>query len=147
MEELVKEGLPPRLAEIVEDFQFAEGREKLDLLLEYSENLSPLPERFKRQHEDMEAVPECLTPVFVQAEVNEGRIHFFFDVPPESPTVRGYAALLEEGLQDVTPEQVLQIPADFYLKLGLQHVLSPQRMNGITALLAHLKQLALKYVS
>jgi cysteine desulfuration protein SufE len=72
---------------------------------------------------------------------------FYFDVPRESPTVRGYAALLAQGLQDVTPEEVLQVPADFYIKMGLHLVLTQQRMRGISAILAHMKQLALQYIS
>jgi len=37
-------GLPERLAEIVEDFGLCEGREKLELLLQYSDSLPALPE-------------------------------------------------------------------------------------------------------
>ncbi len=147
MAQPVKDAIPARLAEIIEDFQLAEGREKLDMLLEYSEQLPRLPERFKQQHEGMDHVEECMTPVFVQAELNNGRMSFYFDVPHESPTVRGYAALLEQGLRDVTPEQVLQVPADFYIQLGLHQVLTQQRMRGISAILAHMKQLALQHIS
>ena len=147
MAQSLKDAIPSRLAEIIEDFQLAEGREKLDMLLEYSEQLPPLPERFKQQHEAMDHVEECMTPVFVQAELNDGLMSFYFDVPRESPTVRGYAALLEQGLRDVTPEQVLQIPVDFYIRLGLHQVLTQQRMRGISAILAHMKQLALQHIS
>ncbi len=140
------ESIPPRLAEIIDDFQLAEGREKLELLLEYAEQLPPLPERFQ-QHEAMDQVNECMTPVFVQAELVNGRMVYYFDVPAESPTVGGYAALLEQGLRDLTPEEVLQVPVDFYLKMGLHQVLSQQRMRGISAILAHMKQLALQHIS
>jgi cysteine desulfuration protein SufE len=143
----VIDGIPQPLAKIIEDFQLAEGREKLDMLLEYSEQLPPLPDRFKLQHEAMDHVEECMTPVFVQAELENGHMNFYFDIPRESPTVRGYAALLEQGLRGVTPEQVLQIPADFYLKMNLHQVLTPQRMHGISAILAHMKQLALTQIS
>ena len=67
---------------------------------------------------------------------------FYFDVPPESPTVRGYAAILGEGLHGVTPEAIVNIPADFYTQMGLHKVLSQQRLRGITAILAYLKRLA-----
>lgn len=147
MAELLKDAIPPRLAEIIQDFQQAEGREKLDMLLEYSEQLQPLPERFKQQHEAMDHVEECMTPVFVQAELNNGRMSFYFDIPRELPTVRGDAALLEQGLRDLTPEQVLQVPADFYIQLGLHQVLTQQRIRGISAILAHMKQLALQHIS
>lgn len=138
--------VPPRLAEIIEDFEWAEGREKLELLLDYAERMPPLPESLRETHGKMEQVEECMTPVFVQAEERDGKMTFYFDVPPESPTVRGYAALLAEGLKDTTPEEVLRVPADFYQQMGLHTVLTSQRLQGIAAILAHLKQLALTHV-
>lgn len=135
-------GLPARLQEIVEEFEWAEGQEKLQLLLEFSENLPPLPDRLLDKREDMDQVHECMTPVCVYAEVQDGGMHFYFDIPPESPTVRGYAAILGQGLQGATPEEVVAVPADFYQKMGLHTVLSYQRLNGMSAILAHLKRLA-----
>ena len=139
--------LPARLAEIVDDFSLAEGSEKLEMLLQFSENLPPLPDWLKGKEAQMETVPECMTPVSVIAEVKDGRMFFYFNIPPESPTVRGYAAIMAEGLDGVSPEQVLRLPPDFYLPMGLQYVLTPQRMNGMAAILAHLKRLALEQIS
>jgi cysteine desulfuration protein SufE len=136
--------IPDRLMEIIEDFQMAEGREKLELLLEYAEGLPPLPDWLARHLNRMDKVEECMTPVHVFAQTKNGHIHYYFDIPPQSPTVRGYAALLSEGFQGATPEQVLQVPNDFYLQMGLQQVLTSQRLNGIAAILAHMKRLALK---
>ena len=136
--------IPVRLQEIVEDFELAEGREKLELLLEYSERMPPLPDWLQQARSTMEEVPECMTPVFVHAELQDGQMTFYFDIPPESPTVRGYAAVLNEGLHGATPEQVLGVPSDFYLRMGLDRVLSHQRLNGITAMLAHIKRMALQ---
>lgn len=136
--------IPERLNEIIEDFQFCEGREKLELLLEYSEKMPPLPDWLEGKHDRMDRVEECMTPVFVHAEQREGGMQFYFDVPPESPTIRGYAALLSEGLGGSTAEEVLQVPSDFYREMGLHQVLTSQRMQGISAILAHMKQLAIK---
>jgi cysteine desulfuration protein SufE len=133
--------IPARLQEIVEEFGWCEGQEKLELLLEYSEKMPPLPERLNKET-NMEQIHECMTPVFVHAEQENGGMNFFFDVPAESPTVRGYAAILAEGLRGATPEEVLQLPGNFYQQMGLHKVLSTQRLNGIQAILAHLKRLA-----
>ncbi len=136
--------LPPRLQEIVEDFQEAEGQEKLEMLLEYSEQLSPLPEHLHNKRNEMDQVHECMTPVFVYAEKDGAGLHYFFDIPPESPTVRGYAALLAEGVDGASIEDVLRIPDDFFFQMGLQKVISGQRLNGISAMLAHMKRLAIR---
>lgn len=135
--------LPARLAEIVEEFGLCEGQEKLELLLEYSEKMEPLPGWIDHDA-DMEQVHECMTPVFVHAETNNGRMHFYFDVPPESPTVRGYAAILGEGLRGASPQEILNIPNNFYQQMGLHRVLTSQRMNGMVAILAYLKRLAVQ---
>lgn len=136
--------LPARLSEIIEDFQFVEGREKVELLLEYSENMPELPDRLRDEHDSMEPVPECMTPVFVKAESGNGRMHFYFDCPRESPTVRGYAAILAEGLDGATPDEILRVPNDFFYQMGLEKVLTSQRLNGMAAILAHMKRLALE---
>jgi cysteine desulfuration protein SufE len=137
----INASLPARLAQIVDDFSWCEGQEKLELLLEFSEKMPPLPDWLDKET-NMEQIHECMTPVFVHAESENGGMHFYFDVPAESPTVRGYAALLAEGLAGASPEAVVKVPADFYLAMGLHKVLTTQRLNGIGAILAYVKRLA-----
>jgi cysteine desulfuration protein SufE len=134
--------LPAALAEIVDNFLWCEGQEKIELLLQYSESMPPLPPELAADHAQMEQVHECMTPVFVHADLLDGGMKFYFDVPKESPTVRGFAAILGAGLDGVSPQQILQIPADFYVQMGLQNVLTHQRLNGIGAILAYIKRLA-----
>lgn len=141
-QELKGQSIPRRLQEIVEDFEISEGREKLELLLEFSERMPPLPEWLEKNKDEMEDVPECMTPVHVQATVEDNRMQYYFDIPKQSPTVRGFAAVLAEGLSGATPQEVLGVPADFHQPMGLERVLTQQRMNGISAILAHMKRLA-----
>lgn len=140
----VTDPLPERMAAIVEDFQFAQGREKLEMLLQYAESLPPLPQKYAAKLAEMEAVPECMTPVSVAAELIDGGLEFYFAVPDEAPTVRGYAAILAEGLRGATPQQVIRLPAEFYLRMGLQEVLTLQRLNGMAGMMAHIKRLAVE---
>jgi cysteine desulfuration protein SufE len=137
--------LPPKLEEIVSDFDLCEGREKLELLLDYAQRFPKFPEHLRRPGW-LEEVPECMTPVQMASEVINGRIYFYFDVPPESPTVRGYSSLIMEGINGLTADQVMQIPAEFYLRMGLQDVLTAQRLNGMAAILAHVKRRALEEI-
>jgi cysteine desulfuration protein SufE len=134
--------LPPRLQEIVEDFSYCEGPEKLEVLLEFAESLRPLPDWLQGKQQEMDEVHECMTPVFIYPEKRDGRLHYHFDIPPESPTVRGFAAILQQGLDGCTPEEITAVPDMFHLQMGLQQVLSSQRLNGITAMLSHIKTLA-----
>lgn len=136
--------LPPRLQEIVEDFSYCEGQEKLEVLLEFAESLQPLPDWLEGKKQEMDEVHECMTPVFIYPEKRDGRLYYHFDIPPESPTVRGFGAILQQGLEGCTPEEIAAVPDMFYLQMGLQEVLSGQRLNGITAMLSHIKTLAQK---
>lgn len=134
--------IPSRLEEIIEDFELSEGREKIELLIDFSERMPPLPDHIAKNRAAMDEVPECMTPVFVTTEMRDGGMHFYFNVPPESPTVRGFAAILSDGLDGATPEQVLHLSNDFFSRMGLEQVLTMQRLNGFSAILAHMKRLA-----
>ena len=134
--------LPPRLEEIVEDFQWLEGREKLEYLLQFAHELPPLPEWLEGRQAEMDQVHECMTPVFIHLDEDEDGLRYYIDVPPESPTVRGYAEILRQGTEGASREEVLAIPHEFYLEMGLQKVLSGQRVNGIGAILRHMQALA-----
>jgi cysteine desulfuration protein SufE len=136
--------VPAPLAEIIDEFKLADDREKLDLLLEFSDSLPDLPERLQHLKDEMLQVEECQAPVSMHAERENGHIQYFFAIPESAPTVRGFASIMLEGTADATPEQILQIPADFFIEMGLQKVLSPQRLNGIGAILAYMKRLAVQ---
>ena len=135
--------IPNKLQAIIDDFALLEGQEKLEYLLELAERLPALPERLAADRDNMEQVHECMTTVFVAAEKDaDGRLTFYLDVPPESPTVRGYATILTEGLNGSTLDEVQAVPTEFYLQMGLQEVLSGQRLTGIGGILGHMKRIA-----
>ncbi len=137
-----------KLEEIVEEFAECVGSEKLEYLLEFSERLPALPEWLHEERGNMEEVHECLTPVFVFGQPDShGKMVFYFDAPPESPTVRGFASILMEGVNgQATPEEVIAIPESFYMETGLQRVLTGQRMNGMSTFLHYMKRIASQHV-
>jgi cysteine desulfuration protein SufE len=135
--------LPAKLQEIVDDFASMSREEKIETLIGYAESFPELPQRFKEERSKMEPIPECMTPVYLFAEKQEdGGMLFHFDIPPQSPTVRGLAAILASGLNGCTPEEVIAIPADFYAPMKLEEAISGQRLNGFRGVLAHMKQAA-----
>lgn len=137
--------LPPALAEIVEDFAAVGPKDRLQLLLELSRELPPLPERYAAHRDAMEQVHECQSPLFLAVEVEAGDasgdvVHLYFDAPPEAPTTRGFAGILREGLHGSAPADVLGVPDDFYVGLGLAEAVSPLRLRGMAAMLARIKR-------
>lgn len=131
---------PPPLQAIIDEFREAAPNERIDYMVDFSENLPELPGRLLAQREAMEQVHECQTPVFLHTEVEAGRVQFFFDVPRESPTVRGYAGILAEGLNGATVAQVMATPAEVYRLLGLHEVVSHLRLRGLHALMGYMKR-------
>jgi len=137
--------LPIKLQEIVDDFASMTREEKLETLIGYSETLPPLPARFKEERANMEEVPECMTPVCLFAEKqDDGGIAFHFDIPPQSPTVRGLTSILANGLNGAKLEEIVSVPADFFLPMKLDEAVSQQRIHGFMGVLAHMKQAAVK---
>ncbi|MDP9028231.1 MAG: SufE family protein, partial [Actinomycetota bacterium] len=88
-----------QLDAIREEFLAVEPRERLLLLLEYADDLPPLPERFGDSPELLERVPECQAPVFVKSELEAGVVHVHATAPAEAPTTRGFASVLAHGLE------------------------------------------------
>ena len=132
--------LNPRLRDIAEEFIALHGRERLQWLLEYAEELPPLPARYAEHHDRLEQVPECQTPLFLAVEVDDkDTVHLFFEAPPEAPTTRGFAGILHAGLDGLGADEILATPAEFSSQLGLQDLVSPLRLRGMAAMLARIK--------
>ncbi|MFP3915491.1 MAG: SufE family protein [Actinomycetota bacterium] len=133
--------LPARLQTIVDVFGASPREFRLEALLDYSRRIPELPARYADDPGLLEEVEECQTPFFLATEVDEeGRVHMFFSAPPESPTVRGYAGLLLDGLEGASVEEVLSVPNDFYVGMGLEDVVTPLRLRGMGAILNRLKR-------
>jgi cysteine desulfuration protein SufE len=136
--------LNPRLQEIADDFTSMPDQDRLQLLLEFSQELPALPERYAAHRDRMEPVPECQTPLFLAVEVEPdetgGLVHLFFDAPAEAPTTRGFASILHAGLDGLGADEVLATPAEFSGQLGLADLVSPLRLRGMAAMLARIKR-------
>ena len=134
--------IPAPLAELVDEFAEVGPRDKLQLLLELSQELPPLPPRYADAADSMEQVSECQSPLFLAVEVDDDvdrRVHLFFSAPPEAPTTRGFASILRTGLDGEPATEVLAVPDDFYVALGLGQAVSPLRLRGMAAMLARIK--------
>lgn len=139
--------LPEALSEIAEDFASVTARERLDLLLEFSDDLPPLPDRYAGHAELLERVDECQSPLFLAVEVGDPEapplervVNLFFQAPAEAPTTRGFAGILREGLDGLTAGEVLKVPDDAPYRFGLAEAVSPLRLRGMVAMLSRVKR-------
>ena len=145
--------LPAALQEIAEDFAGLPVPQRLELLLEFSEGLPDLPERYAASLGSMEQVHECQSPLFLTVEVADEPasepgarpVHLFFSAPPEAPTTRGFAGILHEGLDGLSVDEVLAVPDDAPYRFSLGEAVSPLRLRGMVGMLSRIKrQVALK---
>lgn len=131
--------MPAALAEVVNDFQEMQGQDKLQLLLEFANELPPLPANLEQA--SMEPVPECQSPLFLHVDSTDpDHVRLFFSAPAEAPTTRGFAAILAAGLDEQPAADILAVPDDFYTDLGLAALISPLRLRGMSAMLARIKR-------
>ena len=131
--------MPEALAEVVGEFQEVTGQDKLQLLLEFANDLPELPPHLEEAA--MEPVPECQSPLFLDVDATDpDRVRLFFSAPAEAPTTRGFASILAAGLDGQSAADILAVPDDFYADLGLAALISPLRLRGMSAMLARIKR-------
>lgn len=131
--------MPAALAEVVSEFAEMQGQDKLQLLLEFAGELPPLPSDLDEAA--MEPVPECQSPLFLHVDdTDRAHVRLYFSAPAEAPTTRGFAAILAAGLDDLSADEILAVPDDFYSELGLAALISPLRLRGMSAMLARIKR-------
>jgi len=135
--------VPSPLDPIIARFARADRATRLEALLDFSRRLPPLPtELAEARAREEHRVPECQTPVYLWVEVIDGKVRLFADVPRESPTVRGFVALLVQVLDGATPAEVAAMPEDVLHALGLDEALGMMRMQGLGAIVRRLKRAA-----
>ncbi len=130
---------PASLAEIRDEFVELPEEERLQLLLEFSNELPALPAHLVDHPELQERVVECQSPVYIYVEVVDGVVTMHATAPPEAPTTRGFASILAQGLTGLTADEVLAVPDDYPQSIGLTRAVSPLRIAGMTGMLLRAK--------
>ena len=130
---------PAALGRLVRMFREAPDDLLVHALLDHGRRLPELPEGMTG--DDMEQVVECQSPFYFAIELDaDGGVHGHFEVPAEAPSTRGFAAVLAEGIDGASPEEVAAIPDDLYRHLRLDAVVTDQRLNGMEAAVRRLKR-------
>lgn len=132
--------VPDALAEIRDDFLEMPEAERLELLLEFSYALPPVPDAIAQHPEMTERVAECQSPVYIHVEVDDDIVTMHAIAPPEAPTTRGFASILAQGITGLTADEVLAIPDDYPQTIGLTRAVSPLRISGMTGMLIRVKR-------
>ncbi|MFO0908285.1 MAG: SufE family protein [Isosphaeraceae bacterium] len=128
------------LDSIADELCEADRQERIELLIDFARNLPALPARFEAMKDPDHKVHECQSPVYLFVELDPGnRVRLHADVPLEAPTVRGFVAILVEGLAGATVDEVQALKPDLIQRMGLLEILGMQRLNGLNAVLSYVK--------
>jgi cysteine desulfuration protein SufE len=130
---------PPKLEQIVQKFQtIKEPKRRYEYLLSFAKRVPPLRDVDKTS---TNRVPGCVAQVYLTASLQEGNIFYCADADAQIP--KGLVGFLIEGLNGVTPEEVIHLPPDFIKETGLNMSLTPSRSNGFYNIFQSMKQRAI----
>jgi cysteine desulfuration protein SufE len=133
--------LPDSLARIVERFQRRTNpKQRYEQLLWYAKRLKEMSQEDKTPENK---VPGCVSQVFITANLEDGKVCYQGD--SDAQLVKGLVALLIEGLNGLTPDEILQISPDFIQDTGLNVSLTPSRANGFYNIFQTMKKKALGF--
>ena len=132
--------LPESLAKIVERFKRRTNpKQRYEQLLWYAKRLDEMPDADKVPENK---VPGCVSHVFITANLEDGKLWYRGD--SDAQLVKGLVALLIEGLNGLTPDEIVQITPDFIQDTGLSVSLTPSRANGFYNIFQTMKKKALE---
>ena len=108
----------------------ADPKRRYEYVLWLAKKLDPLPP--DQQTDDIK-VRGCVSQVFVRGDLNNGVMRWKGD--SDALITKGLLALLIQGLDGLTPDQVQAIDPAFIAATGLQSSLTPSRANGFLNIL------------
>ncbi len=82
-------------------------------------------------------VKGCISEVYILGELVEGKIKW--QGYSDALITKGLLALLIQGLNDLTPEEVIAVDPEFIKATGLQGSLTPSRANGFLNILLNMQ--------
>lgn len=135
----------PTLDELLKEFQALEDwEERYDYLIDLGKQLPELPPELKTSEQ---IVKGCMSTVWLStAVVGEGsEKHVLIEADSDALIVKGLIVVLLAVFNRRTPEEILKLDENqYFAQLGLNQHLSPQRRNGLFAMVKRVKQLALE---
>jgi cysteine desulfuration protein SufE len=130
-----------RLDAIIAEFSDLDGREKLELLVDFAKGLPPLTAEYEaRKKAEDRSVHECQTPVFLWMEAADGAARLVAEVAPEAPTVKGFVAILAEAVAGRPLAEAAALGDDILERMGLTDVLGMMRARGLHAITARVRK-------
>lgn len=127
--------------EIIKEFSmFGDWMEKYEYIIDLGREL-PLIEEDKKTEEYM--IKGCQSQVWLDAEMKKGELIFTAD--SDAIITKGLVALMVRVLAHSKPDEIVNADLYFIEKIGLKEHLSPNRSNGLLAMIKQMKMYGLAF--
>lgn len=129
--------------ELVSEFAlFSDWQDRYEHLIELGKDLPLIAPEHKT---DDNLVRGCQSRVWLNAELKNDLVHFTAD--SDAMITKGIVALLVRVFNDRTPQEILGASTEFIDTIGLRAHLSPNRANGLSAMIDQMKRYAVAFSS
>lgn len=127
--------------EIIDEFSlFDDWISKYEYIIELGKHLPIIDAEHKTEEFKIKG---CQSQVWLTAEMKDGKLHYKAD--SDAVITKGIIALLIRVLSGHRPEEILNADLSFVDKIGMHEHLSPNRSNGLTAMINYMKNYAKIY--
>ena len=109
-------------------------KRRYEYVLWLAKKLPPAPPELSC---DANRVRGCVSQVFVAPTLENGQLRWQGD--SDAQITKGLLALLIQGLDGLSPQQVVALDPAFIAETGLQASLTPSRANGFLNILRHMQ--------
>ena len=124
--------------QIVNEFSpMKESIDKYKQLINLARQLPPLEQDFKTSEN---AIKGCQSTVWLVTKINDNKL--FLKGDAEVMITKGILSLLLRVYNDQNLSDVAETEPYFLEKIGLKQSLSPQRANGVKAIVEHIRKTA-----
>lgn len=126
------------LEQIISDFEYIEEWEdRYRYVIDLGSQLEPYPEELKTPATKVQG---CVSQVWLTSNIKEEENIIHLSGDSDAHIVRGLMAIVFAIFSDKSPEEILKIDVQSIFKtLGLNEHISPQRSNGLNAMVKRIQ--------
>lgn len=127
--------------EIIDEMSiFDDWMDKYNYIIDLARDLPEIDAQFKTQQY---LIDGCQSKVWINADLKDGKIQYTAD--SDAIITKGIIALLIRVMNNHTPKELMDIDLFFLEAIGLRENLSPNRANGLIAMIKQMKLYAIAY--
>ena len=118
------------LQEWAAEFDFLEGTEKLEFLIDMAKTKTTLPSELRTPDR---LVNGCTSQIWIEVGIVDNRVQVYYD--SDALITKGITGVVADCFSDITVDEAKAIKKQDFEVLGIEQLLSAQRRNGLGSLI------------